>query len=95
MRRTLNFLVALSVAPALASIYLWTEGREAVVLSLLVLALFVAWVSHLVIRARRAYLPMRRHWDVECVACGYDLTGNVSGVCPECGTPVDTRGKVG
>jgi uncharacterized paraquat-inducible protein A len=20
-----------------------------------------------------------------CVACGYDLTGNVSGVCPECG----------
>jgi hypothetical protein len=21
-----------------------------------------------------------------CVACGYDLTGNVSGVCPECGT---------
>lgn len=23
-----------------------------------------------------------------CVACGYDLTGNVSGVCPECGTDV-------
>ena len=22
-----------------------------------------------------------------CVKCGYDLTGNVSGVCPECGTP--------
>jgi hypothetical protein len=21
-----------------------------------------------------------------CVRCGYDLTGNVSGVCPECGT---------
>jgi hypothetical protein len=20
-----------------------------------------------------------------CVRCGYDLTGNVSGVCPECG----------
>ena len=20
-----------------------------------------------------------------CIACGYDLTGNVSGVCPECG----------
>ena len=24
----------------------------------------------------------------QCAACGYDLTGNVSGVCPECGTPV-------
>lgn len=21
--------------------------------------------------------------------CGYDLTGNVSGVCPECGTPIE------
>ena len=21
-----------------------------------------------------------------CVNCGYDLTGNASGVCPECGT---------
>ena len=23
-----------------------------------------------------------------CVECGYDLTGNVSGVCPECGAEV-------
>src|SRR5579862_2394424 len=23
-----------------------------------------------------------------CRNCSYDLTGNVSGVCPECGTPV-------
>jgi hypothetical protein len=23
-----------------------------------------------------------------CKHCAYDLTGNVSGVCPECGTPV-------
>ena len=22
-----------------------------------------------------------------CVSCGYDLTGNVSGTCPECGSP--------
>ncbi len=24
----------------------------------------------------------------ECLSCGYDLTGNVSGICPECGTPL-------
>lgn len=24
-----------------------------------------------------------------CVKCAYDLTGNVSGVCPECGTAVE------
>jgi len=23
-----------------------------------------------------------------CIACGYDLTGNVSGACPECGTMI-------
>jgi hypothetical protein len=23
-----------------------------------------------------------------CSTCGYDLTGNVSGICPECGTPI-------
>ena len=22
-----------------------------------------------------------------CASCGYDLTGNVSGICPECGSP--------
>lgn len=27
-----------------------------------------------------------------CDTCGYNLTGNISGVCPECGTPV--KGKV-
>ncbi|MEM6458274.1 MAG: carbon starvation protein A [Planctomycetota bacterium] len=31
-------------------------------------------------------LPRRRASD--CAACGYDLTGNVSGVCPECGAVV-------
>jgi hypothetical protein len=39
----------------------------------------------------------RRRWharraDAEshptCRTCGYDLTGNVSGVCPECGTTI-------
>ena len=23
-----------------------------------------------------------------CRVCGYDLTGNVSGICPECGEPI-------
>lgn len=24
-----------------------------------------------------------------CIACGYDLTGNTSGICPECGTAIE------
>jgi hypothetical protein len=38
-----------------------------------------AW---LVARLRRRARFGRGH----CTGCGYDLTGNVSGVCPECGT---------
>lgn len=33
----------------------------------------------------------RNRWDFpagRCGRCGYDLTGNASGVCPECGTRV-------
>jgi hypothetical protein len=27
-----------------------------------------------------------------CIHCGYDLTGNTSGTCPECGTPAGPTG---
>lgn len=40
-----------------------------------------------------AVILFRREWDRDhrqktgcCRHCGYNLTGNVSGVCPECGT---------
>ena len=33
-----------------------------------------------------AYL--NAHGKATCVSCGYDLTGNESGVCPECGTAI-------
>jgi hypothetical protein len=29
-----------------------------------------------------------RHRVGRCIACGYSLTGNTSGTCPECGTPI-------
>jgi hypothetical protein len=32
----------------------------------------------------------RRRRKGLCVRCGYNLTGNVSGVCPECGNEVDS-----
>jgi hypothetical protein len=28
-----------------------------------------------------------------CQNCGYNLTGNVSGRCPECGTPIEHEGR--
>lgn len=41
---------------------------------------------------RRATRLLREHLislgQAICLKCGYDLTGNVSGICPECGTEV-------
>ena len=36
-------------------------------------------------------LARRRPRDGTCKTCGYNLTGNTSGVCPECGTPVPPK----
>jgi len=33
------------------------------------------------------FVPRRRPIAGFCASCGYNLTGNVSGVCSECGTP--------
>ena len=43
-------------------------------------------------RYARAELPAERRRRGLCVACGYDLRGNVSGACPECGTPHEAAG---
>ncbi|HEV8693840.1 MAG TPA: hypothetical protein VGQ93_06605 [Lysobacter sp.] len=46
--------------------------------------LFMSYPTFALLRGPlRSY---RRHrWEL-CVKCGYSLTGNTSGVCPECGT---------
>lgn len=36
-------------------------------------------------------LPVEGFVPGHCRRCGYDLTGNVSGVCPECGTKAHVR----
>ncbi len=36
--------------------------------------------------------PLRRYRRRKrglCLKCGYNLTGNTSGVCPECGTKIE------
>ena len=54
-------------------------------LYLLVLASFAFYGRYLV----TLHKFQHRILNNLCLICGYDLTANVSGVCPECGTPVD------
>lgn len=46
------------------------------------------WAQTVVIWRKHAYKPPFDPRGVLCTGCGYDLTGNVSGRCPECFTPV-------
>lgn len=46
------------------------------------------WVRTMVVEDRYHTNPIFSGTGRLCRACGYDLTGNVCGVCPECGTGV-------
>ncbi len=46
------------------------------------------WANTRVVWRRYAHRPPFDVRGVLCLGCGYDLTGNVSGRCPECGLEV-------
>jgi hypothetical protein len=63
-----------------------SQGGRSLILSCWLLTIIFAITpsAWLLDRRRRR----RRYTNRPCLACGYDLTGNVSGVCPECGDPI-------
>ncbi|MEO1237116.1 MAG: carbon starvation CstA family protein, partial [Planctomycetota bacterium] len=42
-----------------------------------------------------AAMFLRKPGPNDCAVCGYDLTGNVSGTCPECGVDVSRKAAAG
>jgi hypothetical protein len=67
--------------------FTWRGGN--ITLRLPLGALLVVLVVPTIVVAR----PDRRAWTGHCKRCAYDLTGNESGVCPECGTPTGVGDK--
>ena len=50
----------------------------------------LAWlpvVAIIIVAIRHAFADEQSDQLGRCIECAYDLTGNESGVCPECGTP--------
>ena len=60
-------------------------GQTVVAVPLWPLAL-ATWLA-----AGLAWRSARRRRPWECRKCGYNLTGNTSGVCSECGTPISEQ----
>ncbi len=84
--------VLAELAPAFEQSWGWPRiwlGNESV--SILV-PLWFAEALLLGVCVGTAYLS-RRHRPLlsQCIRCGYDLTGNVSGRCPECGVRREDR----
>jgi len=46
------------------------------------------WFTRRAIR-RELRVQLKKRGIPICIPCGYDLTGNVSGVCPECGAAIE------
>jgi hypothetical protein len=47
---------------------------------------FAIWITRHIPKSVVSFYRSSRARRGLCVHCGYNLTGNVSGVCPECGT---------
>ncbi|MBN2447365.1 MAG: hypothetical protein JXO22_11590 [Phycisphaerae bacterium] len=78
--------VALSPTIKLGLMYGWADVPESVVVASLFCSPLLAR------RALSAYWNRRYPKGTEyCATCGYNLTGNVSGVCPECGSAVPSE----
>jgi hypothetical protein len=76
----------LVLAPPKVSPWTWSSGLTVPLLALL-LGLAPAFaVTDLIRRAAKDPSAI-------CSACGYNLTGNTSGVCPECGEPTTVGSK--
>ncbi len=64
-----------------------------------VVCAFIAFLAVSMCVTSGAVFMRNRYWPIypegACKGCGYDLTGNVSGVCPECGVSLLATGDVG
>jgi|GEM_PF-5436760 len=58
-----------------------------------IVMLIVVFIAVLDRLGRRTSLQARFSDDPLCTVCQYNLTGNLSGICPECGTPVAVGGS--
>ncbi len=71
----------------------WTVSDFYPVIALAIIVLVTLLIAGVLVYLRRIIIGPRISFR-KCDHCGYDLTGNTSGRCPECGTPIGgSRGE--
>jgi hypothetical protein len=71
----------------------WNDAPLGAHVAILTIVLPLAIVG--IVRDVRTRRRKKRGDRGECLACGYSLTGNASGVCPECGHAVAQPARPG
>lgn len=85
-----EFVDAAAFAVAIWSAALGWSHETGFAVFLAVMLATVPWSAWLRFRLTRQVL--RLELPGRCRGCGYDLTGNVSGTCPECGAASTAKG---
>ncbi len=89
MSRAQSILISASILILAAAILISTrEGILAPAGCILLVVAFCLWVGGLVFVLTDTVGHRYDSDTLTCSHCGYNLTGNVSGTCPECGTPM-------
>ena len=63
------------------------KNKPAVFVGICILMYVVPVVLLFILPPRRRLVRYQRWLRGQCTNCGYNLAGNVSGICPECGNP--------
>ncbi len=87
MRQSAKYWLTVAAILAAPGIVLWPTMMTALMLPGPLVLFFAALITSS--RLPNVYLTPGL-----CFKCGYDLTGNVSGVCPECGRPTQPQSTI-
>ncbi len=96
LRRRVVGLVVLGVATALVPLLIHVESAAIGPWAGMLRIIGASYAGLIAVVGVLLWLQRRAARGHECRHCLYDLTGNVTGVCPECGhvTPDVTAGEV-
>ncbi len=84
---TVSLLFLMLLMPSRQPPALWSLAETSTLVATIILCTFHAWGC--------LYLWLYPIPAGHSTACGYNLTGNVSGICPECGRPISAAAPNG